>query len=135
MWFGFLVDFDYLDLSRVCHFPLAIRVRVDPNILGYSFISTSIISCIGQVKNKRFLTSITAERACVEWKSGKIVSTIPIQEGSCWHLHISGRENAPKYLNRIAPRSRYGPNPIFIIANGLLHKPIRVEVHWAFESL
>lgn len=135
VWVGFLVDLYFADLGRIRHFPLAIRVRVDPNILTHSFISNIIIGSIRQVKNERFLANIPVERARVEWISGVIGFAIPIQEGSRRRLHVSGQEDTPDYLNRIPPRNGYGPNPSFVIANGLLHKGIRVKFYRVLELL
>ena len=130
---GFLIDLHYFDLGRIRHFPLAIRVRLSPNIPACSLISVLVIDCTGQVVSKWFLANIPADRARVEWIRGVVGSLIPIEEGPCRHFHLPGRENAPEYLNRIAPRHRYGPGSGLVIADGLLHKPGRVELHRRLE--
>jgi len=81
------------------------------------------------------MASIPAERARVERKTGIMCPAIPIKKGSGRYLHVPGQENAPENLNRIAPRYGYGPLPGSVVANGLLHEPIRVEFHGPNEPL
>lgn len=135
MWVRFLMDLYYLDLGRIGHFPITVRVELDPNILTHSFITNAIKGCIGQVKNKRFMASIPAERARVERKTGIMCPAIPIKKGSGRYLHVPGQENAPENLNRIAPWNGYGPGPGFVIANWLLYEPSRVQLHGPIQTL
>jgi len=117
------------DLGGIRHFPPATRVGLDPNIVTDSLISNPIIDHIIQVENKRFQASIPAKRPRVERKSSIIRPPDPIQKGSRRHLHVPGQDNAPDYLNRIAPRNGYSPIPASVVAYGLLHEPIRVQSH------
>jgi len=78
IWVGFLINHYQFDLTRILHFPLAIRIWLNPYISTCSLICIFVIYCIRQVINKWLLTNISADRACVEWISSVIGSLVPI---------------------------------------------------------
>lgn len=131
----FLTNFHRFDPGRILHFPLAIGVFLNPNVMGWSFICSTVIHCLWQEIDKRFLTNMAADRAGVERVRRVIGPSVPVEERPRRHLHFPGRENAPEYLNRVSPRNGYGPGPTLVVANRLLHEPGWVQLHGPVQPL
>lgn len=100
-----------------------------PNIFAHCLVHRRIQSCRWQVKYKRFLAGVSANRTGVECVCSIIRLSVPIQECPRRHFYLAGRKDSPKYLNSKAPWNRNSPTLRFVVANRLLHEPCRVQLH------
>lgn len=62
-----------------------------------------IIARGGHVENKGLLAGMLGHRPGVERVCRVIGFSVPIEESSCGHLQLSGRDDSPQDLNHVAP--------------------------------
>lgn len=136
MWIWLLIYLHFLKRGRIGHLPSTFRVRdTMPVIFSHCLLHCGIVFCLWEVKYKRLLAWIATNWACVECICSVICSSVPIQECSWRHFHFSRWKHTTKYLNSKTPWNRNGPALWFVIADGLLHEPCWVKLHWYGKPL
>lgn len=131
-----LIYLHSVNRRRIGHLPPAFWVRnTMPFIFSQCLFCCIIVFCLWEVKYKRLLTWISANRTRVECICSVICSSVPIQERSWRHFHLSGWKHATEYLNSKTPWNRNSPVLWFVVADGLLHEPCWVKLHWYCQPL
>lgn len=121
-------DDNGVDIFRRVGPPAAIRVRLPMTIVNPDdLIPTPIKSHLVNVVNKGLLARVPSDRPGVKRIRHIISPFVPIQEGPGGHFQLPGRNHAPYDLNNVAPRHGYGPVPLLVVADGLLHYAAGVE--------
>lgn len=106
-----------------------------PVIFTHDLLRCRIEFCLWEVKHKRLLAWVSANWTCVKCICSVICSFIPIQECSWGHFHLPGWKDTTKYLDSKTPWNWYSPFFCFVIADGLLHQPCWVKLHWYSKPL
>jgi hypothetical protein len=131
-----LIYLHFVNRRRIGHLPSTFWVRdAVPFVFSQRLLGCIIGFCFWEVKYKRLLAWISTNGTRVECICSVICSSVPIQERSWRHFHLSWWKHSSKYLNNETPWNRNGPALWFVVANGLLHEPGRVKFHWYSKPL